>query len=305
MTFETTNAIYTIKYLLLKQTTEGECRVPTNFKFISSSGCNWWARICDHFIHASLDSFLQFLKVWGCKQTMRITCCYVLCTRNSPSWSMETHLASIHLQPSRFIPTKCYKHQIIGQRHPSKLSESTMKLEPLERPKPAFHLDLSYTTSVPCRRCPGQQLAPRECRLWMEAWFGPGCTPGKGDWSYTIFKWKLTLLQFMNWFELVPLVTSRSMAWVAYPLWVCGNLGTCYHLIVIGTPKSRATYQPGVKSDDVVRTDPSCKHPNAERTSHHFMEDLKVHSSIALKGMQNALMLPIEATFCFSWGQTV
>lgn len=183
----TSNAI---KYLLLKRTTKGECRVPKNFNFRSSGGSNWWARICDHFIHASVDSFLRFLEVWGCKETMRITCCY-LCTRNSPSWSMEMHLANIHFcekprkgaqlsfctrsdintrQPSWFIPTKMLQtSNKVGQRHPSKLSESTMQLEPLERPKPAFQLDLSYTTSVPRRRCSGQKLAPGECRLPMDS----------------------------------------------------------------------------------------------------------------------------------------
>ena len=121
-----------MKYLLLKRTTKGECRVPKNFNFRSSGGSNWWARICDHFIHASLDGFLQFLKVWGCKETMRITCCY-LCTRNSPSWSMEMHLANIHFcEKPKKVPSsasarclistqgnhhglylqKCYKHQI-------------------------------------------------------------------------------------------------------------------------------------------------------------------------------------------------
>lgn len=98
----------------------------------------------------------------------------------------------------------------------------------------------------------------------------------------------------MNGYELVPLVTLISMTWVAYP---CGCVGTCtcYHLSVdwdtqikgdLPTNNTKIVPKNPRSCDGFIVQTPSCKHP----ASHHFMlEGLKVHSSIALKGMQNTL----------------
>lgn len=143
-------------------------------------------------------------------------------------------------QPSWFIPTKMLEtSNKVGQRHPSKLSESTMQLEPLERPKPAFQLDLSYTTSVPRRRCSGQKLAPGECRLPMDSLV---CKESRPILHHVQVKTHTAVVHERVWTRPIGNTNIHDLGCLS--LWMCRNLHLLSLECWLGHPnQGRLTYQ--------------------------------------------------------------